>query len=144
MSDHESFERICGNCMGIDVGDISEADIDNMAGIWKRRGDPVTTEEVEAAKRCLAEMKLEAETTTIYVVWEENARTGRGELHLICDEYADEFGGVIPFDDPITDGSDSHSIAALVSDFTGADVLAVDHDRDYIHLRVKAPCTIGG
>ena len=51
MSDMEMFDRICGDCAGVDMAGLTESNIREMAEIW---GD-VSEADIESAIRGLEE-----------------------------------------------------------------------------------------
>ena len=57
MKDNEHFERIAGDCAGVDIASLTESDIRDQAQVWRDAGESVTDEEVEAAIRHLYQMK---------------------------------------------------------------------------------------
>ena len=48
-TDSEALEIICGDCAG--AGNVTEADVRDMAALWARDGDPVSDDMIEAAVR---------------------------------------------------------------------------------------------
>ncbi len=64
------------------------------------------------------------------ITWNENPKTGKGELTLRLD---DDSLIVIEDEDPISASTDSHAVAGLFS-FQGVSYETVESDREYIHL----------
>lgn len=56
-SDSEAFDRICGDCTGVDIDDITDEDIITQAKSWAEQGEPCSEEMVEAAIRHLEVLK---------------------------------------------------------------------------------------
>lgn len=52
-----AFNKICGNCDGVDINDITEEDIQAQAKVWADQGEPFTDEEIEAAIEYLNDIK---------------------------------------------------------------------------------------
>ena len=69
-------------------------------------------------------------TATITVVWED------GRLIARCEENHTYGSNTVRWDEPITAKSDAHAIAAAVTEINGAEIIAVDHDGEYVHITV--------
>ena len=44
-----AFDKICGDCTGVDLGTITEEDIRKQAEVWATQGEPCTEDEIEDA-----------------------------------------------------------------------------------------------
>lgn len=59
MNNREQFDRICGDCEGVDVSSLTPDDVRRQAAIWAASGDPCSEDEIEAAIAGLAEYRVE-------------------------------------------------------------------------------------
>ena len=74
-------------------------------------------------------------TATITVTWSEES--GEGHLVAVCQENPTFSSSVVPWSEPITAKSDSWEIANAVTEINGAEIIAVDHDGEYVHVTVN-------
>jgi hypothetical protein len=72
----------------------------------------------------------EPKLKTITVHWED------GKLYARCEDRTLQ-SHVVEWD-PITASSDSHAIAIAVTEINGAEIYAVDHDGEFVHVHVLA------
>ena len=72
----------------------------------------------------------EKSTKTITVTWED------GKLVAKCDEDHTLDSSVVEWDEPITASTDSWAVAHAIAEINHAEILAVDHDGEYIHVTV--------
>ena len=86
---------------------------------------------IPAANRDRSGNPLWAVVETAMIVWQEDRRTGQGELVLRCfDADGEDIGErMMPHAEPITAATDSHDIAARFGRWS-----SVEHDRDTIHV----------
>ena len=57
MNKEQAFEKICGDCTGVDLREITETDIREQARVWAELGEPCTKYEIESAIRHLETIK---------------------------------------------------------------------------------------
>jgi hypothetical protein len=88
------------------------------------------------AVRALFHQYGKAPTKTITVTWEEI--DGVGRLIARCDEEPTLSSSVVRWDEPISARSYSGDIANAVTSINGAEIAAVDHDGEVVHVHVFA------
>jgi len=71
---------------------------------------------------------------TITVTWDDEHG---GRLVAQCDENHTLSSNVVRWPEPITAKSDSWAIAHAVTEINHAEIAAVDHDSEYVHVHVK-------
>ena len=59
-SDMRMFDRICGNCAGVDMWLVTEQDVLACADALRRAGEEITEDEGEAAIRGMREYREDA------------------------------------------------------------------------------------
>lgn len=79
-------------------------------------------------------MSDETKTATITVTWSEIS--GEGRLIARCDENPTYASNVVRWENPIDASTDSWAIANAVTSINGAEILAVDHERDTVLITV--------
>lgn len=72
---------------------------------------------------------------TIEVTWSEDS--GEGRLIARCNEDHTLSSAVVEWPEPITAASDSHAIANAVTEINGAEIVAVEHDKDVVLVTVN-------
>jgi hypothetical protein len=95
--------------------------------------------EIDWARKAVRALFYEyrkAETKTIHVNWEEI--DGVGRLIAKCDEEPTLSSSVVRWDEPISAKSYSGDIANAVTRINGAEIAAVDHDGESVHVHVFA------
>jgi len=55
MENIEAFEKICGDCEGLNIDEITENDVRNQAKIWRDSGEKCSKEMEEKALAGLKE-----------------------------------------------------------------------------------------
>jgi len=55
MNKKDCFDRICGDCAGVDISTLTEKDIKAQAQVWAESVEPVTDDEINAAIQYLIE-----------------------------------------------------------------------------------------
>lgn len=73
-----------------------------------------------------------ASTKTIIVIWDD------GKLIAKCDEDHTLNSNVIDWPEPIDAESDSWAIAHSITVINGAEIMAVDHDKETVMVHVSA------
>ncbi len=48
-SNQDAFNKVCGDCTGIDMWDVAENDVREMAEQWAANGEPCSPDMVAAA-----------------------------------------------------------------------------------------------
>ena len=56
-NDTDAFNKICGDCAGIDIMEITEDDIRKQAACWAEEGEFCSEEMITAAIRALVAMQ---------------------------------------------------------------------------------------
>ena len=59
-SDLDAFERICGDCCGVNIKNMTSSDVKNQAEVWIASGEPCSPELIEAAIRVLTQYQAQA------------------------------------------------------------------------------------
>lgn len=70
---------------------------------------------------------------TITVTWDDD---NGGRLVARCQEDSRLNSNVVKWSDPINSASDSWAIAHAVTEINGAEIVAVDHDGEFVHVTV--------
>ena len=60
ITDKDAFDRICGDCAGVDIATLTETDIRAQAQVWRESGENLADDQVEAAIRHLYRLKQES------------------------------------------------------------------------------------
>lgn len=53
-SDQDAFNKICGDCAGVDMEMVTADDIRAQATVWAQQGEPCSEEMIEAAIRAIS------------------------------------------------------------------------------------------
>ncbi|MDD4275161.1 MAG: hypothetical protein PHG14_15705 [Desulfobacter postgatei] len=55
MNKKDCFDRICGDCAGVDISTLTDDDIIDQAQVWAESGEPVSNDEINAAIQYLVD-----------------------------------------------------------------------------------------
>ncbi len=85
-------------------------------------------------------METTKQTVDILVMWEA-LDEGGGRLIAKCAEDTTLSSNTVLWPEPITAQTDSWAVAEAVTEINFAEIVAVDHDNEYIHVTVDAAKT---
>jgi hypothetical protein len=115
--------------------DISEATLEQLKEELAAAGYDSMEIDLQAAQKSVRFMFLEtgkAETKTIEVTWED------GILVAVCHEDHTLSSSVVRWPEPISEDTYAQAISHAVTRINGAEIAAVDHDGDVVHVHVFA------